>query len=118
MKTILLFAGILFPVLSTIVIVEVPWLEGTPEMLSLMSGFGMFLIFLSGRYEAAAAFYLLVGLSNAGAIMLPMILPLWALTPVAYFLSATYLTFHVLDAYGEANAGRPAAIHSSMDKIG
>jgi len=96
MRTLLLFAGILFPVVATIVIVEAPWIDGTPETLSICSLIGMVMIFFSGRHEAAAAFYLEVALSSMAGTMLPMVLPPWLGTASAYFLASMYLALYML----------------------
>jgi len=96
MKTALLFAGIMFPVLATIVMVEASWLDATPHAMAACSVIGMLLIFFSGRYEAASVFYLAVAMSNMKATMLPMYIPMGYITLLAYFMSAMYLALYIL----------------------
>ena len=94
MKTALLFLGIIFPVVAHVVIMDVSWIDGTPLTFSIVSILSMLMIFFSGRYEAAAVFYLAVAMSNMKAIMLPMYIPMEAGGFFCHFLMAMYLALY------------------------
>jgi hypothetical protein len=97
MKTLLLFAGIIFPIVAHYVLVDTGFMSGTPLTFSLVSVIAMLMIFFSTRYEAAAVFYLCVGMSNIKFVMLPMYIPMDLAGFFSHFLVAMYLALYFVN---------------------
>jgi hypothetical protein len=70
--------------------------DGTALTYSISAVIGMVMIFFSGRYEAAAVFYLCVAMSNMKAMMLPMYIPLDAMGFFAHFMVTMYLALYIV----------------------